>query len=360
MIELKQIREKLEESLNPSGSNYVFKIFSDVADFQKGYRPHRSNDLIRPINGIIEPDLPNILAIKNLQVMTQGVTIHFVFDMDLLEKDANGNYIEVDNLKSFLYQWASGINAIPQAWTDENDITFEVTPTITGITNGLAVKISPVGDMLPVDLSISFAVVEAGINSNTFDFCLNGENLFTSSVNISRTREAETNMGAGKTATKTAVQTNGISFAIKTPLLNTTQIKGVLTDILNGGQNYAQILEVKNSSIGVQKFYFVTFGDDDAGFEPAKNVGVSFNLVEISPLIAKFGDNWTKGTAVYDGEHTANVNVTVTGKKAICFIWDSAPSVIDYRLVPANTTVLNFDSEQAANTGYKYMLLTEA
>lgn len=361
MIDLKQIREWIELSLTNFDQTHEYAIFSDVADFKKGYRPHRSNEFIHPVNGIIEPDMPNILAIKNLQVMTQGLTIHFVFDMDLLEKDAAGNYIEVDTLKGVLYNWANSINAIPIALTDSESVVFEVTPTITGITDGLAIQISPIGDMLPVDLSLSFAIVEAGINSNNFNFYLNGENLFTNQVNVTRTRTAETNMISGQKSNKTSIQSNGISFHVKTPLLNTVEMKNVLKDILSGGQNETQVFEVAEKNNLVPKcFYLMTFGNDDAGFEPAKNVGLSFDLIEVDPKIAKYGSNWTTGTAVYDEEHTANVTINVAGKKMVCFIWDSDPNNVIFREVATGETTINFDSEQTSDTSYKYMLLTEA
>lgn len=364
MIDLKQIREWIEESLTNFDETHEYAIFSDVADFKKGYRPHRSNEFIHPVNGIIEPDAPNILAIKNLQVMTQDLTIHFVFDMDLLEKDDAGNYIEVDTLKGVLYNWASSINAIPIALTDSESVVFEVTPTITGLTDGLAIQISPVGDMLPVDLSLSFAIVEAGINSNNFNFYLNGENLFTTQVNVSRVREAETNMNSGKKSTKTSIQTNGISFSIKTPLLNTTQVKNVFKDILTGGQNYAQIFEVASGDFVDKEFYLMTFGNDDAGFEPAKNVGVSFDLVEVDPKIAKFGSEWESGQAIYDNVSEASVSIDFTNQKGICFIWVDKPNDIDFHIFTSEekeAQSITYSRDDATSAiGFHYMLLTEA
>ena len=329
MIETKEIREWLQANL--VDDDFEFAIFSDVAEFKKAYKDEYSNDAIHYVNAIIDPDVPTILPIKNLQVATQSVTVHFVFDIDILSKDANGNYIEVDNLKRVLSDFITAKNGLPFTLTN-NSVSFEVTPQFSGLTDGLASQLSPIGNVLPVDMGITFTLVESGINSNNVSIKFNGEDLFYQSASITRTRMAETNVMGSGNATTTAIQSNSFNLHINSPLLSSTQHLVLLNDNLSGGQNKANVLQITTPY--QTKTYIVTTGENTLSLEPAKNIGIAFDLVEIPVSIADFSNSsvWNGVEFLSTSDYACRWNIA-PGKTLVVAVPDS-----NLLLVQENTT----------------------
>ena len=329
MIDTKQIREWLQANL--VDDDFEFAIFSDVAEFKKAYKDEYSNDAIHYVNAIIDPDVPTILPIKNLQVATQSVRVHFVFDIDLLSKDADGNYIEVDNLKRVLTDFITAKNGVPFAIT-ENTISFEVTPQFSGLTDGLASQLSPIGNVLPVDMGITFTVVESGINSNNVSIKLNGEDLFYQSASITRSRLAETNVMGSGNATTTAIQSNSFSLHLNSPLLSSTQHLVLLNDNLSGGQNKANVLQITTPY--QTNTYIVTTGENTLSLEPAKNIGIAFDLVEIPVSIADFSNSSIWNGVQFVGTVDYSCRWSIPAKKTLIV---AIPDV-NLLIVQENTT----------------------
>lgn len=324
MITIKQICENLERQLN-NVSNLRFKIFADVGEFKKGCREDGSNDIERYINGVCEALPPDIVPIKNVTVATQSVQITFAIDIDLLDKDENGDYVEVDTAKAVLNDFGGEINGQPFAMADAEQRVFEVTPAYRGITVGEASQMSPIGNVLPLYVDFEFTIIESGVNSNSVSLILDGENLFTQSVTIHRTRMAETSMFESKSASRSVTQSNGVSLSVIMPFFDTPVCKAIERDILQGSMNEAHYVEYGRTD-GIKAYYIMSFGNDTLSLEPAKNMGLTFDLVQGKEEDLKYGNQWSMHEIV-KGDYSVTKNEGDT--KVVVFWGDGTIQEID-------------------------------
>lgn len=303
MIGVEQIKQTLQDGFNSLNerNDREFIIFNDVGTFKHEYRAFASNDIIRYVNGIIESMQPTILPIKNLEIQTQSFRITFALDVVVLHKDSSGNYVEVEEIRNILEKYIAQNNAIPFYLTDDDNKSFEVTPTFGGVTVGLETQMSPIGRMLPMYFDFSYVFVESGINTNNINFIINGENMFFQKYSISRTRTAETNMVANERSQKTLIQANGISINLQMPLLNTIQSQAIENDVLNGTQNEAVCVErVRPGANNTQIYnaYIMIYGNNSESGEIGQNVGQVVDLVEGKQEELTYGTGW--GNTTFD------------------------------------------------------------
>ena len=306
MIEFKELVSKIQGDLNALITNKEFAIFTDVGEYKKAYREEGSNRIDRFINGVAEMVSQTILPIKNLQVVTESVRISFLVDMDIADKDSDGNYVEVINIREILEKYISQANGKPYYLT--NGATFEITPTFNGVTVGVATQMSPIGNVLPIYLDFSCVIVESGINTNNVQILVNGENMFYTDYSITRTRTAETNMFAKEKSSKTAIQANSISIQLKMPLLDTNESKNIEEDVWDGGQNEAICLErYRIDESGDEKFYhayIMVLGNNSETGTLGQNIGQVVDFVEGKRKLLKYNSTNTRGWG--------NKNITVS------------------------------------------------
>lgn len=296
MISLSQVTEVIQNGLNAISDDREFVIFNDVGEFKDYYRQEGSNSITRYVNGIMEAMEPTIIPIKNLQVVTQSFRVTFVLDMDLLEKDTKGDYIEVANIRNLLTKYISSVNAIPYTLTND-DVSFEVTPTFSGATVGTASQMSPIGNVLPMYLDFSCVFVESGVNTNNVEFIINGESMFFSDYSASRVRTAETSMVANEPSQKTFIQANGLSLNLSMPLLQTTQSKDIEADVWGGSQNQAICVERYRANAKTPySCYIMTYGNNAETGGVGQNIGQVLDLVEGKQDVLNYGAGWETTT----------------------------------------------------------------
>lgn len=297
MIQLNKIAEVIENGLDAL-SDKEFQIFTDIGEFKKSYRADNSNDITRYINGVLEGMQPTILPMKNLEVITQSFRITFVLDIDLLNKDDKGNFIEVKTIRALLEKYITQANGQPYILVDDGT-SFEITPSFSGVTVGIASQMSPIGNILPMYLDFSCIFVESGVNTNNVNFIINGENMFFSEYSVTRTRPAETNMVANVKSTQTLVQANGISLMLKMPLLNTDESQNIEEDIWGGSQNEAVCVEKyrigENGQQTSYHAYIMIYGDNSETGQIGQNIGQTINLVEGKRKQLKYNATTSKG-----------------------------------------------------------------
>lgn len=343
MINLGQITERIQAGFNQI-SNREFKIFRDVGEFKNSYKADNSNDITRYVNGIMEAIAPSILPIKNLEIITQSFRITFVIDMDALSKDNEGNYIEISQIRNILETYIQENNAIPYYLSDNENKTFEVTPTFGGVTDGLATQLSPIGNVLPLYFDFSCVFVESGINTNTVNFIINGENMFFQEYSTSRTRTAESNMFANSSSQKTLIQANGISINLKMPLLNTEQSKKIEDDVWSGTQNQAVCLEKirygENKTISSYNAYIMIYGDNSESGAIGQNIGQVVDLIEGKQDVLIYGEKWTTETiTLINNELTKVLNLPNVNNAVVVFWGDGTVNRIDMSIEQKPTTV---------------------
>lgn len=306
MIEFKELVKTLETQLNiisdstPISKQFYwqekqpFKLFADIADFEHYYRAIDSNSIIKYINCIAEVLTPDLMAYKGLQISTQTVELQFVLDIDMLEKDDDGNFIEVLYVKNMLDKFIATYNGVPFVLT-EDETSFEVTPSYSGVTTGIVEQLSPFGRTTVLTITSSFTIVESGVNSNNVTYELDGKELFTSSATITRTRTAETNQNEEEQVTNTIIQSNGINFNFKSPLLNNEIMQIIEQDVLVGGNNIPHLLTYTRNGTTYQ--YCVVFIENTLSTALASNIGLNYNLAEARKnIVVKNSNVWHKAT----------------------------------------------------------------
>lgn len=333
MISLSQVTQTIQDGLNAIGDR-EFVIYNDVGEFKKAYREDGSNTITRYVNGIMEALEPTLMPIKNLQIVTQSFRVTFVLDMDALSKDeTTGNYIEVAQIRSILESYIASANAIPYSATAD-DISFEVTPSFSGVTVGVATQMSPIGNMLPMYLDFSCVFIQSGANTNTVSFIVNGEDMFFTDYSVTRVRTAETNMQANEPSQKTFIQANGISINLSLPMLNTAQSKAFEQDVWSGTQNQAVCVErYRANANSPYSCYIMVYGNNSESGGVGQNIGQVVDFVEGKQDVLNYGTGWsiqtftgtsktltlpttTKANVVYWGdgtsEHLAKTTTTKT------------------------------------------------
>lgn len=316
MIQLSDILSRFQSQLNGLG-NREFVIFSDVGEFQKAYREEGSNTIDRYVNGVGEMISQTILPIKNLQAVTETIRVTFLADMDLLEKDENGNFVEVLKLRELFEKYIKKYNGVSYFLTEGTGvdrIEYEITPSFNGVTVGVASQMSPIGNVLPIYFDFSCIIVESGVSVNSIHFIVNGEDMFFNEYSATRTRVAETSMVANKQTTKTYAQSNGLSLQLSTPLIKGKKSELIEDDVWEGGQNRAICVERFNDRRGTKgksNAYIMILGNNSESGTIGQNVGQIFNLVEGKRELLEYRET--------DGWHEIEVVVENAGNQSVLF-----------------------------------------
>ena len=327
MIELKTIAKTIENNLNTLLANdggQQFKIFADLGEFQNYYKAQNSNDPTYYINGILEALTPSLLPIRNLQALTQTIRVTFALDVELMNKDTDGNFVEVTEIRKLLMKYIASANGIPfplsETLTNNTTMTYEVTPSFNGVTVGEIAQLSPIGEILPMYLDLVYTFIQSGINSNSVQIFLNGESLYFEKCSLSRVRLAESNTFAGGKSTKTVIQNNGLSIDLNAPLLDTTQSGVIEDDVLDGGNNVAQCVQyVRGTKV---RNYIMVFGNTTENLEMAKNIGANVSLVEGKQDILSYNEHWQTYSVTVGAGQTVTIGTAVSEFKGVAFFGD--------------------------------------
>ena len=327
MIELKTIAKTIENNLNTLLANdggQQFKIFADLGEFQNYYKAQNSNDPTYYVNGILEALTPSLLPIRNLQALTQTIRVTFALDVELMNKDTDGNFVEVTEIRKLLMKYIASANGIPfplsETLTNNTTMTYEVTPSFNGVTVGEIAQLSPIGEILPMYLDLVYTFIQSGINSNSAQIFLNGESLYFEKCSLSRVRLAESNTFAGGKSTKTVIQNNGLSIDLNAPLLDTTQSGVIEDDVLDGGNNVAQCVQyVRGTKV---RNYIMVFGNTTENLEMAKNIGANVSLVEGKRDILSYNEHWQTYSVTVGAGQTVTIGTAVSEFKGVAFFGD--------------------------------------
>ena len=322
MIELKQLAKAIENSLNTITQTKIFKIYADLGDFQEYSR--EVNDYKKYVNGVLESLAPSILPIKSLQAITQTIRLSLILDAEMLGKDEDGNYIEVEQARSILEQFMASNNGVPSALVDTLGVTFEITPAYSGVTVGEVALLSPIGKCLPIYLDGTYTIIESGVNSNGVTFSLNGKPMFAQAYTMTRLRTAEANTFSDKETAQTVIQTNGLSIDIRTPFLSNEIGALIEDDILDGGNNKAQWLQYKRG--GKERNYIVTFGTNTGSGEMSKNIGLQISMVEGRPDMLEYNKYWRTQEVIATAGIPVSIGELAEGFVGVCWWGDGTSS----------------------------------
>ena len=345
MIVLSTLTRQLQDGLNAI-TDKEFAIFTDVGEFKNAYRGENSNKITHYINGIMEAMSPTRLPMKNLEVVTQSFRVGFVLDVALLNKDENGEFIEVKEVRAILENYIKGNNGIPYYLTDSDNKQFEITPTFSGITVGRVEQLSPLGETLPMYLDFSCVFIQGGTNTNTVEFIINGKNMFYQSYSMIRTRTAETNMVANEKSSKTLVQANGISLNLVMPLIDEDESLEIEDDVYNGTQNQAICVErYRASAKNPYNCYIMIYGNNSETGAIGQNVGQTVDFVEGKADELNYSDLWNTTKVVIDNNLIYNLTLVPTSKTIVVFWGDGESSKVNSNYGEIETISHNYKKQ---------------
>lgn len=326
MINLTNLTQTIASQLNGLDTGLTFALFTDIGEVKKAYKPQRSNTVVHYVNGVLNVLTPQINPIKNLQAITLSLSITCLVDIDLDGKNTDGEYTQEIAVRSALSQYISQYNGIPTSYTDTDGVVFTVVPAFDGITVGTAQQISPLGNTLPIILTGTFTFIENGINTNSVDIYINGENIYFDELAITRNRTKEESVFAGNDVTKAIIQANGLGLGLTLPLLNTTEMLAIEDDILDGGNNNAQMVQyVRGTKV---KNYIMVFGTNSGSFLPAKNVGLGVSLYEGRRELLTYSDNWKIYTYTVEAGDIVRFSTPSTNIYGVIFWGDDTSDVL--------------------------------
>ena len=279
MIETGVLAKLLQDGLNANTDGVAFKIFADDGQFQKALR--NINTITKYVNGVYTVISSDLLPFKALNMYSITATLDLVVDVENAGKDENGNYIQVEKIKKILNNYGNANNG--QIFTITG-LGYQITAVYNFATVGTEQVLSPIGRCIPIQMWIRYQFVENGVNSNSVQIYINGENIPFNMASITRLRTMTNNNYSGDVATKATGEQNGISLDITMPLLSTKFGKSLTEDVLNGGNNKAYLVTIVYNT--KTKVFLMTLGTNISNLEINKNVGQKISLVEIMPEIA--------------------------------------------------------------------------
>ena len=226
MIETGTLAKLLQDGLNANTDGVAFKIFADDGQFQKALR--NVNTITKFVNGVYTVISSDLLPFKALNMYTITATLDLVVDVENAGKDENGNYIQVEKVKKVLNNYGNTNNG--QIFTITG-LDYQITAVYNFATVGTEQVLSPLGRCIPIQMWIRYQFVENGVNSNSANIYINGENIPANLASITRLRTMTNNNYSGDIATKATGEQNSLGIDITAPLLSTNFGKELTEDV---------------------------------------------------------------------------------------------------------------------------------
>lgn len=318
MIGLETIRENIQTTLNANQFGKVFRLYTNDGEFRKAFRD--GNDITEYINGICRVSNSSLTPLKSLSILTMNVEVEFCIRVDNLEKDANGNYIEVLNIQALCENFVNSQNGQTITLTEEGKTYVLAVNTEMPIV-GVERLVPPLGKRLPITLQIFYTMVENGVNSSNVSLYIGGEEVPYTDLTIDRVFVNTVAQKATEEVGKTINEQNSVSISFVAPLTTTALGKDYTDIILDGGNNVALPVTIDYKSLDKKANYTMTFSSLKHTSSGVQNVGVQGTLVEVDTNVADFKTlnigKWTFGEAVINKQYAdqyVSVSIPTQGK----------------------------------------------
>lgn len=318
MIGLETIRENIQTTLNANQFGKVFRLYTNDGEFRKAFRD--GNDITEYINGICRVSNSSLTPLKSLSILTMNVEVEFCIRVDNLEKDANGNYIEVLNIEALCENFVNSQNGQTITLTEE-DKTYVLAVNTEMPIVGVERLVTPLGKCLPITLQIFYTMVENGVNSSNVSLYIGGEEVPYTDLTIDRVFVNTVAQKATEEVGKTINEQNSVSISFVAPLTTTALGKDYTDIILDGGNNVALPVTIDYKSLNKKANYTMTFSSLKHTSSGVQNVGVQGTLVEVDTNVADFKTlnigKWTFGEAVINKQYAdqyVSVSIPTQGK----------------------------------------------
>ena len=303
MVSLKSIADKFEYILNTNTLGKTFRVFSDKGELVK--RNGHENEYR---NGLVEIMSSNITSLSGLDFGTYNVNLTIYANATIRNKDDDGNFIEILELRQILNQFIENYNG-KTFGEDIEDKIYAVTYVISSPETLPSTSLGYIDECLPMQVNIGLIMFENGVNSNEWEVYLDGEELGYTGLVVSRVKTVETVPFNSASSTQTVVQTNGIGFDLICPQTTKDIINKIEEEILKcDNDSKAHLVYIKGHN--TENAYICVFGNTQATLERNANVGFNISLLEGNPNLLTFEDNlWI--TRTVEVENLSNNTVTI-------------------------------------------------
>lgn len=278
MIGLEAIRENIQTALNANKYGKVFRLYTNDGEFTKAFRD--GNEITEYINGICRLSNSSLTPLKALSILTMNVEVEFCIRVDNLEKDVNGNYLEVLNVQALCENFVNSQNGQTISVKD-GDNTYVLAVNTEMPIVGVERLITSIGRCLPITLRIFYTMVENGVNSGDISLYIGNEEVPYINMTIDRVFVNSVAQKATEEVGRTTNEQNSVNIGFVAPLTNTPLGKDYTDITLDGGNNVAFPVVVNYKSLNKVKGYTMAFSSLKHTSEGVQNVGVQGSLVEV-------------------------------------------------------------------------------
>lgn len=363
MVSLKSIADKFEYILNTNTFGKTFRVFSDKGELVK--RNGHENEYR---NGLVEIMSSNITSLSGLDFGTYNVNLTIYANATIRNKDDDGNFIEILELRQILNQFIENYNG-KTFGEDIDDKIYAVTYVISSPETLPSTSLGYIDECLPMQVNIGLIMFENGVNSNEWEVYLDGEELGYTGLVVSRVKTVETIPFNSASSTQTVVQTNGIGFDFICPQTTKNIINKIEEEILKcDNDSKAHLVYIKGHN--TEKAYICVFGNTQATLERNANVGFNISLLEGNPDLLTYEDNlWI--TRTVEVENLSNNTVTIENideqeliikyddgdvvKTSNSEIYHTFATVGEHKIIMFNANAIDDDWASASIKTYLYL-----
>ena len=295
MIKAEDLVLSIQNALNSNTYGLNFALFTEDGEFKKAYRSQ--NITTHYVNGIASVQSSSLTPITGLTILEMSVNITFIVDVELLDKDANGNYVEVLKVLNCLREYAElkngGITVV-----NDGENNYTLAQSIMLPQCGVEQQQSYLGRCIPIELSLDYTMVENGINSNNVELYIYGEKIPYTTMTISRVQTGTASQKINEKSAKTSIEQDTINIGLEMPLSNTLFCQKCINDMLKGNKNTAIPVIIRYPTLNFlpgdipEEAYICTYTTLKATQSTIQNVGVALDLTEVNSNVAVYDEKW--------------------------------------------------------------------
>lgn len=294
MIDTLFIANYLQNLLNTGERKYV--IFADEGDLKKSVKD--KDKVIEYTHGVVKIVSTTIVPVKALSLSTINAQLTLIVNLaqdGYVEIEENGitrkQSISLISVKKDLDNLISQLNGQVVVLNDgEKSYTSNI--ALSQPTNGLKMALGEINEGLPLYINLSLVTFENGVNANECHYYVNGEDIYFTKLTITKvSTNDQAQFVNGKTG-KSYALTNGRSFDMVIPTINSDVSKSIMKDIL-GTRDTNTALAVRVDTPLEKNNYICIFGNNAINIELGTNCGYNTSFVEGVPNQLIYDEHWT-------------------------------------------------------------------
>lgn len=290
-----ELRRVLSPYTTSTSSTVQFRLFTDLGDFKKAYKPNPTNQpniVLEYINGIVTTVNSDVTTLNT----ELGVAvIELLFEFAVPVRNPKGYTMGENNTDSNQPTYPLVVKSAVDNFFAQNRI-YSTNINGKSYTGGLKFEFLDtgtrnqqvgIGDNVSYSASITYFLVEDGINSSQIAFYIDGIRVpFENAIpNRATVKQSDVASDITNHISKSIVTSSAFAVDLNLPSTNTT-IGNYLVDwLLNGEPNVVHFLEIQWGTEREPSFYLVTFSDVNGSVQDIKTAGHSLSIVEIKEAV---------------------------------------------------------------------------